>query len=43
MQDVTIRRYRPEDAEGISELFGKSVREIAIEKYTPEEVEAWAS
>lgn len=43
MCDVTIRRYKPEDAEGISGLYEKSVREIAIELYTPEEVEVWAS
>lgn len=43
MRDVTIRRYKPEDAEGISGLYEKSVREIAIELYTPEEVEVWAS
>jgi putative acetyltransferase len=33
----------PDDAEEIAELFAKSIREIAIEKYSPEEVEAWAS
>jgi putative acetyltransferase len=43
MDDVNIRRYKPEDAEDIAGLFEKSVREIAIEMYTPEEVEAWAS
>ncbi|HVY55301.1 MAG TPA: GNAT family N-acetyltransferase [Thermodesulfobacteriota bacterium] len=43
MEGLNIRRYRPEDAEAISILYEKSVREIAIEKYTPEEVEAWAS
>ena len=43
MKGLTIRRYKPEDAEGIAELFENSVREIAIEEYTPEEVEAWVS
>ena len=43
MRDLNIRRYRPEDAEGIARLYEMSVREIAIEKYTPEEVEVWAS
>ena len=43
MQDLNIRRYKPEDAEGIAGIYEKSVREIAIEKYTPEEVEVWAS
>lgn len=43
MSDVTIRRYKPGDAEGIAELFEMSVREIAPEKYTPEEVDVWAS
>lgn len=33
----------PEDAEEIADLYRRSVREIAIEKYTQEEVEAWAS
>ena len=41
--DVTIRRYRPEDAEAISDLYRKSVTEIGIERYSPAEVEAWAS
>ena len=43
MQNLNIRRYKPEDAEDIAGLYGKSVREIAIEMYTPEEVEVWAS
>ena len=40
---LNIRRYKPEDAEEIAGLYRRSVREIAIEKYTQEEVEAWAS
>ena len=43
MHNLNIRRYKPDDAEEIAELYEKSVREIAIEKYSPEEVEAWAS
>ena len=43
LSDVTIRRYRPEDAEAISDLYRKSVTEIGIERYSPAEVEAWAS
>ncbi|MCA9810082.1 MAG: GNAT family N-acetyltransferase [Candidatus Dadabacteria bacterium] len=41
--EITIRRYRPEDAEAISDLYRKSVTEIGIERYSPAEVEAWAS
>lgn len=41
--DVTIRRYRPEDAEAISDLYRNSVTEIGIERYSQAEVEAWAS
>jgi len=41
--DVTIRRYRPEDAEAISDLYRKSVTDIGIELYSRAEVEAWAS
>ena len=41
--DVAIRRYRPEDAEAISDLYRKSVTEIGIEHYSLAEVEAWAS
>ena len=37
--NLNIRRYTPEDAEAIARLYEKSVREIAIEKYAPEEVE----
>jgi len=40
---LNIRRYTPDDAREITDLYRKSVREIAIEKYTQEEVEAWAS
>jgi putative acetyltransferase len=43
MEHVNFRRYKPDDAEGIAELYRKSVQEIAIGTYTPEEVEAWAS
>jgi putative acetyltransferase len=43
MPNISIRRYMPDDAEAIAVLFARSVKEIAIEKYTPEEVEAWAS
>lgn len=43
MQDLKIRRYKPEDAEGLAGLYEKSVREIAIEMYTSGEVEVWAS
>lgn len=43
IRNLNIRRYMPDDAEEIAALFAKSVREIAIEKYPPEEVEAWAS
>jgi len=43
LDGLNIRRYKPEDAEAIAELYEKSVREIAIEEYTPQEVEAWAS
>ncbi|MEW6143584.1 MAG: GNAT family N-acetyltransferase [Thermodesulfobacteriota bacterium] len=43
MHTLNIRRYKPEDAEDIAALYSKSVREIAIGIYTPEEVEAWAS
>jgi len=43
MQNLNLRRYKPDDAEEIAELYEKSVREIAIEMYTPEEVEVWAS
>jgi len=42
-QAVTIRRYKPEDAEAISELYRKSVTEIGIERYSKAEVDAWAS
>ncbi len=40
---ITIRRYKPEDAEAISELYRKSVTEIGIERYSKAEVDAWAS
>jgi putative acetyltransferase len=40
---VTIRRYKPEDAEDISELYRKSVTEIGIERYSKAEVDAWSS
>lgn len=43
MDGVNIRRYTPDDAEEIADLYRRSVTETAIEKYTPEEVEVWAS
>ena len=43
MDGLNIRRYTPDDAEAIAQVYRRSVTETAIGKYTPEEVEVWAS
>lgn len=37
-----IREYRATDLEGVVELFGRSVHEIACRDYAPEQLAAWA-
>jgi putative acetyltransferase len=39
---VTIRTYEPRDAAGVADVFYRSVREVALSYYTPDQVEAWA-
>jgi putative acetyltransferase len=38
---VAIRAYEPRDAAGVAEVFYRSVREVAISNYTPDQVRAW--
>jgi putative acetyltransferase len=40
---VSVRPYRPADAEVLLELFRASVRRVAIRDYTEDQVKAWAS
>ena len=39
---VTIRAYEMRDAAGVADVFYRSVREVALSDYTPEQVKAWA-
>jgi putative acetyltransferase len=41
-QTIQIRSFRPEDAQGLAELFFASVRELGPRHYSPEQVAAWA-
>ena len=38
---VTIRAYEARDAAGVADVFYRSVREVAISDYTPDQVRAW--
>ena len=38
---VTIRAYEARDAGGVADVFYRSVREVAISDYTPDQVRAW--
>jgi putative acetyltransferase len=38
---VTIRTYEPRDAAGVADVFYRSVREVALSDYTPDQVVAW--
>jgi len=39
--EVTIRRYERRDAAEVADVFYRSVREVALSDYTPEQVTAW--
>ena len=39
--EVTIRTYERRDAAGVADVFYRSVREVALSDYTPEQVRAW--
>ncbi len=41
-RDVTIRRYREDDAPALCELFFRSVREVGPAKYDAAQLHAWA-
>jgi hypothetical protein len=34
---VTIRAYDPRDAAGVADVFYRSVREVAVSEYTPDQ------
>lgn len=38
--EVTIRSYERRDAAGVADVFYRSVREVALSDYTPEQVRA---
>jgi putative acetyltransferase len=40
---LSIRKYKSIDAEAATQVYKRSVAEIGPEKYSPEQVEAWAS
>jgi putative acetyltransferase len=39
--EVTIRTYERRDAVGVADVFYRSVREVALSDYTPQQVRAW--
>lgn len=39
--EVTIRGYERQDADGVADVFYRSVHEVALSDYTPEQVQAW--
>ena len=39
--EVTIRTYERRDAAGVADVFYRSVREVALPDYTPDQVRAW--
>lgn len=39
---MIIRRYTPADIDEIAELFYNSVHSLAVNDYTPEQLDAWA-
>lgn len=39
---MIVRKYIPEDLFSVTELFGRSVREIACRDYNPAQINAWA-
>lgn len=39
--EVVIRSYQRSDAEGVADVFYRSVREVALSDYTAEQVQAW--
>ena len=40
--EVTIRAYDPRDADGLADVFFRSVRQVALSQYTAAQVRAWA-
>ena len=38
---VSIRPYEARDAAGVADVFYRSVREVALSDYTPDQVKAW--
>jgi putative acetyltransferase len=39
---ITIRRFEPNDAARVCEIFFRSIHEVAISKYSQTQVDAWA-
>jgi len=40
---ITIRRAKPEDAEGIHRAHMQSIQKLCTKEYTPEQIEAWGN
>jgi GNAT superfamily N-acetyltransferase len=40
--ELVIRDYRPEDLDGVIEVFIRAIRETSCRDYTPAQVDAWA-
>ena len=40
--ELSVRSYVPEDADALGQVFYRSVREGAVQRYDPAQVEAWS-
>lgn len=41
LQEISVRKAQPEDAEAICHVHFASVRTLCVNDYTPEQIEAW--
>lgn len=39
---ISVRDYRPEDAQALAEIYFNTIHRINIKDYTPEQVDVWA-
>lgn len=39
---ISVRDYRPEDAQALAEIFFNTIHRINIKDYTQEQVDVWA-
>jgi putative acetyltransferase len=42
MQNISVRRYLPSDADATLDIFLRAIREVAAKDYTKAQIDAWA-